>query len=89
LPPKKILRISQKRVDIAEGFDVQLIVTNEWDESFNGDIVLSNTSNVPLEAWMLSFDTNFEIADLWGGALVESSLIESANFLFGLERFNG
>jgi len=70
--PKNFENFS-KRVDIAEGFDVQLIVTNEWDEGFNGDIILSNTSNVPLEAWMLSLDTNFEIADLWGEALVENS----------------
>ncbi|MCL2053030.1 MAG: cellulose binding domain-containing protein [Oscillospiraceae bacterium] len=70
--PKNFENFS-KRVDITEGFDVQLIVTNEWDEGFNGDIILSNTSSTPLEAWMLSFDTNFEIADLWGGALVENS----------------
>ncbi len=69
LPGK--FEILSKRVDISEGFDVQLRETNNWGTGFQGEIVLTNTSDAPLEAWTLSFETNFPVNDLWGGKILE------------------
>ena len=62
-----------KRVDIAENYDVQLNVTNSWDTGVQGELVITNTSDAPIEAWTLSFDTNFVINNLWDGRILEST----------------
>ncbi len=68
--PEKFENLA-KRVDISEGFDVQLRVDYAWNTGFNGFIVLTNTSDAPLEAWTFAFDTNFAINDLWNGRILE------------------
>lgn len=65
--------IYSKRVDITEGYDVQYNITNEWDTGVQGELVITNTSDKPLEAWTLSFDSNYEINNLWNGRVLESS----------------
>ena len=37
-------------------FIVKYTVTNEWENSQNISIVVTNTSNEPIENWMLSYD---------------------------------
>jgi len=61
-----------KRVDKTEGYDVQYNITNEWDTGLQGEIVITNTSEEPLEAWELSFDSTFEINNLWNGKIISS-----------------
>ncbi len=68
--PEKFENLA-KRVDISEGYDVQLRIDNSWNTGFNGFIVLTNTSNAPLEAWTLDFDSNFTVNDLWNGRILE------------------
>lgn len=69
----KEFEIYSKRVDVTEGYDVNLNTLNSWDTVFQGELVISNTSDTPLEAWMLSFDSNFIIDNLWDGRILESS----------------
>ena len=59
-----------KRVDKTEGYDVQYNITNEWDTGLQGEIIITNTSEEPLEAWELSFDSTFEIDSFWNGKLL-------------------
>lgn len=61
-----------KRVDKTEGYDVQYNITNEWDTGLQGEIVITNTSEEPLEAWELSFDSTFAINNLWNGRIISS-----------------
>ena len=61
-----------KRVDKTDGYDVQYNITNEWDTGLQGEIVITNTSEEPLEAWELSFDTTFTINNLWDGRIISS-----------------
>lgn len=61
-----------KRVDKTDGYDVQYNITNEWDTGLQGEIVITNTSEEPLEAWELSFDSTFEINNLWDGRIISA-----------------
>ena len=64
--------LCSKRVDKASGYDVKLNVTGDWGDSFQAEIIVTNTSDTALEAWKLDFDSNFEIGNLWNGKIVES-----------------
>lgn len=65
--------LCSKRVDITEGYNVQYNVTEEWNDGLQGEIVITNTSEEPLEAWELSFDSTFEINNLWDGRIISAA----------------
>lgn len=44
-------------------------VTSNWGGGFNGELVITNTSNQAIDAWTLGFDANFDISTLWNGNL--------------------
>ncbi|MFT3951720.1 MAG: cellulose binding domain-containing protein [Oscillospiraceae bacterium] len=57
------------RNDVTTGYSAELKVTNDWKSGFLGDITIKNTTDTSLEAWKLSFDTNFTINSLWNGTM--------------------
>lgn len=65
--------IYSKRVDKTEGYDVQYNITKSWDTGVEGNIVITNTSLAPIEAWTLSFDSNFTVDNLWNGRVLENN----------------
>lgn len=66
--------IWSSRVDADESeYDIQFDIANSWDTGFQGQIVINNLSDEPLEAWEISFDTNFTITNLWTGRINERS----------------
>ena len=65
--------LCSKRVDKASGYDVKLNVTGDWGDSFQAELIVTNTSDAPLEAWKVDFDSNFEIGNLWNGKIIESN----------------
>lgn len=71
LPEK--FEIYSKRVDVTEGYDVQCNYIQTWDTGVQGELVISNTSTAPIEAWSLSFDSNFTINNLWNGRVLDSN----------------
>lgn len=70
--PEKIELIS-KRTNVADGYEVQFDVFDDWDNGFQGAVTITNTGSEPLEAWTLTFDANFTIGDYWGGRIIEST----------------
>lgn len=62
-----------KRIKKKTGFNVDFKVTSEWDKGFNGEIVITNISDKPIEAWTLAFDSNFEINNYWNCKLLSNS----------------
>ncbi len=66
-------QLCSKRVDKASGYNVKLNVTGDWGESFQAELIVTNTFDAPLEAWKLAFDSNFEITNLWNGKIIESN----------------
>lgn len=65
--------LCSKRVDKTEGYDVKLNVTGDWGDGFQAELIVTNTSDAPLEAWKVAFDSNFEIGNLWNGKIIESN----------------
>lgn len=65
--------LCSKRVDKASGYNVKLNVTGDWGDSFQAELIVTNTSDTALEAWKLDFDSNFEITNLWNGKIIESN----------------
>lgn len=64
----------QKRVVKETGFDIDFQVNYDWDDSFNGDIIIQNNTDTPIEAWELTFDTNFTITEFtnsWAADVTE------------------
>ena len=65
-----LFELYSNRVDITDGYTASINVTEAWDNGINGEIVITNTSSDnALEAWMLTFDSNFIINNLWDGVL--------------------
>ena len=58
-----------KRVDKTDGYDVQYNITNEWDAGLQGEIVITNTSEEPIEFWQLSFDSDVTIDNIWNSSV--------------------
>ena len=70
--PEKFEMVS-KRVDVTEGYEVQFDVFDDWGDGFQGAVTVTNTGSEPLEAWALTFDTNFIINNSWGGRIIDVS----------------
>ncbi len=76
--------LCQTRADKTEGYGVSLQVNQTWgdnNEYFNGEIILQNTTDEPIEAWELMVDTNFtitEITNSWAATVTE---LEPYNYL--------
>ena len=70
--PEKF-ELCSKREQMESGCNVKMAVTESWDAGFKGEIVIENTSEQPLEAWDLTFDTNFVIDNLWDARVIENT----------------
>lgn len=69
--PEKF-ELCSKRVEKSDGYNVKLNVTEDWGDVFQAELIVTNTSNAPIEAWKVDFDSNFEITNLWNGKIIES-----------------
>ena len=63
--------LCSERVDVTEGYDVEIDYTDMWYNGVRGEIAVTNTSEEPLEAWTLEFDTNFKIDYVWDGKITD------------------
>ena len=54
-----------------QGYTIEYFVDNEWKSGFTGRIVITNTSDSPIEDWTLSFTYDREIRSIWS-ATIES-----------------
>lgn len=70
--PEKFEMVS-KRANVTEGYEVQFDIYDDWGDGFQGAVTVTNTGSEPLEAWTLSFDTNFTIINSWGGRIIDST----------------
>ena len=52
-----------------EGYKVQFIVDGEWDTGFYGSLLVTNNTDTDLEDWILEFDFNREITQIWNGVI--------------------
>lgn len=71
-----------KTVDSTESAEISYEIRDNWDDGFIAEVSVTNNSDVPLEAWRLALDGNFEISNIWNvnklhtdeGFLVENNV---------------
>ena len=78
------IELCSRRIDVKSGYEIDFNVTSDWYTGFNGEISITNISDEPIEAWTLSFDSNFDINNIWNAKLLtsENGSYEAANQLW-------
>ena len=49
--------------------EVSLLVSNEWGNGGLAEIIIKNISELPIEDWMIEFDSALDIKEIWGGVI--------------------
>lgn len=70
--PETIELCSQRTEHNSEGYSVTMDITDDWDTGFIGNVTIENFGENPLEAWRLSFNTNYDITDIWNAQILSS-----------------
>lgn len=52
-----------------EKFSVEYRLYDEWNEGFNAEVVINNLGNEVLEDWVLYFDYDRDILNIWNGII--------------------
>jgi hypothetical protein len=76
------IEMCQVRVEKTSGYIAVLNVTNDWGSGFNGEIVLTNLTDKPIEWWELTFDSNFTITQIttsWAASVIDNG---NGNYTF-------
>ncbi len=66
--------LCQTREEKKSGYQVSLKVNQTWGDAFNGEIIIQNNTDKPIEAWELTVDTNFTITAItnsWAATVTE------------------
>lgn len=66
------IELCSRRIEVKSGYEIKFTVADDWHTGFNGEISITNTSDEPIEAWTLSFDSNFDINNIWNAKLLTS-----------------
>lgn len=61
------------REEKTDGFVVDFSVQNSWDTGFSGLVTITNTTDVPIMAWELSFNSNFSIIQTENCKIIEEN----------------
>lgn len=70
--PETMVLSSQNKEYKENDYTVTLNVENDWDTGFSGNIAIEATGDVPIEAWKLGFDANFDLTRVWNAEITES-----------------
>lgn len=80
--PSEILMQQTRVTTNTEDYDASLHITSDWGEAFNGEIVLRNNTDRPLEWWELTFNTNYTIVNVLSSWSAESTDLGDTNYRF-------
>lgn len=68
------IKLITKRSVRQDGYDVQYHITDDWETGFQAAVTITNSTDIPIEAWALTFHGDFTIGNLWDASLVNSSV---------------
>ena len=54
-----------------EAYTIEYCLDSDWGEGFTGRILITNNSDQTVEDWMLEFEFNREITEIWNGVISE------------------
>ena len=86
-----------------EDYAIKYIVESDWGTGFTSSISIANNTNAALEDWVLEFDFDREITEIWNGviekhegnhyvvrnATYNSTIIPMGSVSFGMKGSNG
>lgn len=52
-----------------ENFSAQYRIDSKWDGAYNGSIILTNTGNETIDNWMISFESENNIVNIWNAKI--------------------
>ena len=68
--PEAFEIISTKQLVEASGYEIELIISDAWDNQMQAELVIRNTGTEVIEDWSLSANANFDVVNIWNGELV-------------------
>lgn len=54
------------------GYNVEFKITSAWEDAFNVEVTIRNTSETEIENWAISFAMPYEIINIWNGEVTYS-----------------
>ena len=60
---------SGEEIYVGEGYDVLFSVNNQWDDAFDGNITITNTSEHVIDNWVVEFNFEHEITTIWNAKI--------------------
>ncbi|MDE6529711.1 MAG: cellulose binding domain-containing protein [Lachnospiraceae bacterium] len=68
--PEAFEIISTKQLVDASDYEIEMIISDAWDNQMQAELVISNTGTEVIEDWNLSAVSNFDVISIWNGELV-------------------
>lgn len=68
--PEAFEIISTKQLVEASDYEIELIISDAWDNQMQAELVIRNTGTEVIEDWSLSANANFDVVNIWNGELV-------------------
>lgn len=56
---------------VYDGYEVTFMVTSAWDGAFNAEVKIANTGDVTISDWVLEFDFDHEIQNMWNATVLK------------------
>ena len=69
IEPSNVSLINNPKIANENAYSIEYQVISDWGDGFTSQIVITNNTNKPLEAWHLEFDFSDEITSLWNGQI--------------------
>ena len=67
--PSKYHIMGEKRLADPEDYYVEYSLSSDWGSGFNSSITVSNVSDKDIEDWVLEFDFERDITNIWNGTI--------------------
>lgn len=67
-------QLSSERIKLdEENYNAEFSITDDWGEGFNGKIKITNNMDEVINDWVLCFDFDYTIENVWNGRLIEKN----------------
>ena len=68
--PQNYLIVGTEKINDSEDYDVTLNTMSDWGEGSTENITITNSSDVAIEDWILEFDYDGDIAEIWNADII-------------------
>ena len=67
--PDEMFLIGVLEQCVEDSYEISYKISSMWDNGFNGNIIITNTSEKTIEDWILSFDFENKINNIWNATI--------------------